>query len=312
VGPERLTAALLAAALVACGPRAPAPPETPRDAAPAAARHVQIIRFAPVASRLALLEQLRRTSGPAWVLGKAGPAIDDIEPLRVFLRRAWRSDAPGAPVPFSHADAEADVIAFVTANADALGLAPSDVVTLDAMSVDAPPDGSHHAVVVRLQGRIAMRGYEAFDALASKIDLVVFVDDDRQIRFFANLSRIHPHLSIDTRPGLDAEDPRLLAHVVGRELFVTEDDPRRRGVPVRELRHASIGRVASTDVTARTLTVHASVGPMGAYVAYHLAYAIDVGRGGYWFRFVVSADTGDLLEDATAPIAGLAAPEPSP
>jgi hypothetical protein len=276
----------------------------PAPATPAGTRHSEVFRIATPAARMALLDELRKTSGPAWVLGKAGPAIDDVEPFRLFLRRAWRVDPPSSPVPLTRADAEALAVSFVKTNAGVLGLVPSDVALLEVTSADVPPADAHHKVAVRFQGKLPMRGFEAFDALATTVDMLLFVDEDAQIRFFMNLSRIHPRLTLDTKPLLDAEDPRLLQHVVGRELFVAFGDPTHPGARVRDLRRESLGRVASSDVTVRTLTVYVSAGPMGAYVAYHLAYAIVVGRGGQWFRFLVSADTGDLLDDAAIPVLG--------
>lgn len=314
MGSERLRAAVAAlaafAVLAACdgarrSPGAPRPVGERDAAAPASARHAQIFRAHTTAERLAVLGALQRIGGPSWQLGKAGPALDDVDPLWLVLRRAWRVDAPSAPRELTPRDAEASAVAFVVAAAPVLGLSAGDVPLLDVATVRAPPDGSRRAFAVRLEGKLPMRGFEAFDSLASTIDVVVFVDDDGQVRFFANLSRVHPRLAIDTRPALDAEDPRLLGSVVGRELFVAEADPRRPGASVRELRRQSLGKAASSDVVGRTLTVWVSPGPMGAYVAYHLAYRIDLGRGGHWFRFIVSADTGELLDDAKVPILGV-------
>ena len=71
---------------------------------------------------------------------------------------------------------------------------------------------------------------------------------------------------------------------------------------MRELQRLSAGRVEDADVRAVRLTIHVSPGPRGAYVSYTLAYAIDVRREGHDFRFVVDADTGDLLDDAVVPV----------
>jgi hypothetical protein len=301
VGPERLIAPSLALLLAACSGTKAAEPAvgTSLPAVAADRRHVQFARIAPPAERLALLDRLRKNAGPSWVLGKQGSALDDVDPIRVFLRRAWRVDPVGAPATFTRAEAESDAILFVNDNAELLGLSRRDVVALDVITVPVPKEHEGHAMGVRFGGKIPMRGYEAFDSLASTIDLVVFVDVDRQIRHFLNLSRVHPRLSIDTRPLLDAEDPTLLHAIVGRELSVIRE-PAGKG---KELLRESLGKASAADVVGRQLTVHVSNGPIGAYVAYHLAYAVVVVRRGHRFTFVVSADSGDLLEDAEVPIA---------
>lgn len=315
MGPQRLTRAVVLVALPALAAcrSVPAPERRQATSTPgseARALHAQVFRARPADERLGLLTALRLRSGSSWQLGKAGPALDDVEPIRLFLRRGWRVDPASSSRDFGPREAEGEAITFVSSNALLLGLSPGDVPLLDVRTVRVPPDGTRHAFAVRFEGKLPMRGFESFDSLVSTIDVVVFVDDDRQVRFFANLSRIHPRLAMDTRPLLDAEDPRVLKDVVGRELFVAEADPRNPGARVRELRRQSLGKVASSDVVGRTLTIWVSPGPMNAYVAYHLAYRIDVGRGGHWFRFIVSADTGDLLDDAKVPVIGAGPPEP--
>ena len=147
-----------------------------------------------------------------------------------------------------------------------------------------------------------MRGYEGYEAVTSTIDVLVYIGDDGGAQYFVNLSRVHPRLVLDTRPLLGPDDKQLLKNVLGRELFVVVDDPNRPNARVRELRRVSVGRVEDANVRAVRLTIHVSPGPRAAYVSYSLAYAIDVTREHYAFRFVVDADTGDLLDDAVVPV----------
>ena len=308
MGTERLIAAIAAAlalALVACARGSGEPPQAADDAHAvrvAMRRHAQIVRAAPMPERLAVFERFRSKNDGPWKLLRPE---EDIDAFRPFLRRAARTDLPGPEVPFEAGDAESTAVAFVNTNAAELGLHPAEVVVLDVTSRRlGPGDGPtpRTRFAVRLRGLIAMRGLEAFDSVASHVELTVFVDDDRRIRLFTNDSRLPPRLTIDTRPDLEPDDPRVLRNVLGRELFVAEDDPRRPGAGVRELRRIPVGTVTEKDVAARTLTIHASRGPLGAYVSFILAYVIRVSRGGEWFRFVVDADTGDLLEDAAVPV----------
>lgn len=304
MGTEHLTKLLPAVAIALAGcPRAE-PPKAATEAVPEPPRHrhMQIVRAALTKDREAVFARFRERNGEAWAPIER-PA-SDVDPIRLVVRRAARRDPPGAERDLGDGDARSIATAFVRTNVDLLGVGADDVEALD---VEVVPDGEESALArtgrwaVRFTGKRPMRGYEGFDTIATTYDLTVVVGRDGAVRLVANESRIHPRLSIDTKPVLGPDDARLLKDVVGRELFVVVDDPRRSG-SVRELRRVSVGRARQADVRRRTLHVHVSVGPMAAYVAYHLAYAIDVDRADQEFRFIVDADTGDLLEDAVAPV----------
>jgi hypothetical protein len=269
----------------------------------------------PVAERVALVERFKARNGPGWsiTLG-AGGAPDDVDAIRGVVRRAKRETAPGDATaanvdldawgttdPAEQERVTAEAIGFVTQNAEFFGLSPADVSVLD-VAAGRPKTRTYGSWVVILAGRIPMRGYEGFAAVTSHVDIAVYVGDDGKTRYFINLSRVHPRLVLDTRAGLGPDDKRLLRFVVGRELFVVFDDPRRPNARVRELQRLSVGRVDDADVRAVRLTVHVSPGPRGSYVSYWLAYAIDVRREGHDFRFIVDADTGDVLDDAVVPV----------
>jgi hypothetical protein len=296
------------------GATARAPGRSDRPA-PLARRHAQIVRAATTQARAAAVARLRETAGSSW---RALHPDDDVDPFRVFVRRAFDASAAGPAVAgATDADAEAAALAFVSANAASLGLAPSEAAVLDvacrAVPIGERPPGSHARWNVRLGGRFPMRGFEAFPSLATTVDIVVVVDDDMKIRLLVNGSRIHPRLALDTKPDLEPDDPRVLRHVVGRELFVAIADPRAPDARVRELRRRSLGRVRADDVVSRTLTIHASPGPLGAWMTYRLAYVVRVairlhgpgelaGAPPPTFRFVVDADTGELIDDAAVPV----------
>ena len=270
--------------------------------------------------RLELVSRFKARNGPDWTITLGGGgAPDDVDAIRGVVRRARRESTAGtdseAEAPRANGDtggwgstdpaeqerAIAEAIAFVTRNAEFFGLAPADVAALD-VTAGRPKTRTYGSWVVILAGRIPMRGYEGFAAVTSVVDIAVYVGDDGTTRYFINLSRVHPRLVLDTRAALGPDDKRLMRFVIGRELFVVFDDPRRPNARVRELQRRSVGRVDDGDVRAVRLTIHVSPGPRGAYVSYWLAYAIDVRREGNDFRFVVDADTGDLLEDAVVPV----------
>ena len=272
--------------------------------------HVQFIRALPMAERVALVQRFKARNGAEWsiTLGGGG-APDDVDAIRGVVRRAKREgDASADAGAGADADADANAerairsaMAFVIKNAEFLGLAPADVATLDVTAAPAktPVYGAWVAV---FGGHMPMRGYEGFEAVASTINLAVYLGDDGAVRYFVNFSHVNPRLVLDTHALLGPDDKRLMRYVLGREMFVVFDDPRRPNARVRELRRLSLGRVEDADVRAVRLTIHVSPGPRDAYVSYTLAYAIDVRREGSDFRFIVDADTGDLLEDAVVPV----------
>jgi hypothetical protein len=267
----------------------------------------------PVAERVALVQRFRQRNGPEWgvTLG-AGGAPDDVDAIRGIVRRAKREGGPGGRTnvdldawgnadPAEKEAAITEAVAFLTRNAEFFGLSPADVPVLD-IAAGRPKTTAYGSWVVIVAGKLPMRAYEGFEAVTTHVDIAVYVGGDGKTRYFINLSRVHPRLTLDTVPALGPDDKRLLRFVLGRELFVVLDDPRRPNARVRELERRSVGRVEDGDVRSVRLTIHVSPGPRGAYVSYWLAYAIDVRREGHEFRFVVDADTGDLLEDAVVPV----------
>jgi hypothetical protein len=300
VGRERLIACAVVV-LVACA-RDGATRSVSKAPVEMRVRHAQIVRTATTQDRAALFEKFRAKNGQSW---RMLDPVGDIDGIRLFIKRAVRHDRPGPEVDLDHRIAAADAIAFVTANAELLGLSATDIPILDVTSdaipyEDAPTPAGRY--VVRMTAEVPMRGYEGFEELTSKIDIVVYVDADRQIRLFTNFSRIHPRLAIDTKPLLEPEDPIVVKNVVGREMYIAYDDTDNPHARVRELRRESLGHLTDANIVKRALVVWASPGPLGAYTSYVLAYVVVATLAGHAFRFIVDADTGALLDDATMPI----------
>lgn len=311
------TLLLACAVLVGCAgaARGPgvAPPRVSLSAPPGArGAHHQIVRALGAGDRGVIAERFRTRNGPGWTIALgAGGAPDDVDPIRGIVRRARNEAAPGPRVDVTDPVAVAEGEAFLAKNADLLGFAAADVPALD-MAAGPARTATYGSWVVHVRGHVPMRGYEGFESVATAVDVLLYLGDDARVRYFVNLSHAHPHLDLDTAPLLGPDDVRLLRSVVGRELFVVIDDPARPGARVRELRRVSLGHALATDVRAVRLTIHAWYGPRASYASYRLAYAVDVVRRHQAFRFVVDADTGELLDDAAVPVVGAPPEELAP
>ncbi|MBX3222820.1 MAG: hypothetical protein KF795_20065 [Labilithrix sp.] len=331
----RVVVAALATATVGCG--ATAGRARPVAGVTARPRHVDVVHAMTTPARRALVDRLRDRNpaplGSRWIVNEEAlsGSLTVVDPFAGFLRRARREITVRAPREggaLSGAAAAESARAFVKRNADLLGL-PRHVVPALAERVRAVEPADHAppraAWAVRFDASFASKGYEAFKEIDNAADVEVFVDDDGEVSSFVNLSRIHPHLTIDTRPALSEDDPRLLAKLVGRRLFAL--DARALGGPprpVRELPRIPLGQVRADDVTHVQLVIHVATGPALAWLTYRLAYFIEIAKpvaldddlGGvdasgaasppqfHFFRWVVDADTGDVLEDARPPIWG--------
>jgi hypothetical protein len=335
LGPERLSQLLrlitvvLALSAAACGAGTRgARPET-RPQAPR--RHMQIVHAMTTPQRNALVERLRERnptppSSPWEVNAEAlGRSLTVVEPFSGFLRRARRREAPrsSSPTAIAETDAANRAREFVKRNADLFGL-PRHVVPGLAERPRAVQRTDHAASratwVIRFEASFPSKGYEGFREIDNVADIEVFVDDDGEVSSFVNLSRIHPHLTIDTRPELAQEDARVIAKLLGRRVFALDThDVSALDRPVQELQRIPLGEVHAENVTHMQLVIHVSTGPQLAWLVYRLGYFVEIAKPAppqlgpdadiastlspqfFFFRYVVDADTGDVIEDARAP-----------
>jgi hypothetical protein len=240
-----------------------------------------------------------------------------VDPFKGFLRRARRdrTNVKLGPVVTSE-EAVAHARAFVQKNADLLGLSPLPGAHTRALAEQlrpAPATSSGREIwVVHFDGRFPSKGYEAFAEIDNTIDLDVGVDEDGEVSSLDNRSRVHPRLTLDLRPRLPQDDPRVFAHLVGRRVFALIDV---EGAPSeRQLEQLPLGEVQAEDVARVKLVIHQSTGPRLAWLTYRLAYFVEVakrpapGVSGvaaspvYFFRYVVDVDTGEVIEDSRAPV----------
>jgi len=327
---RRFAAAALALLALGCGGGERLPPSASASASSqVASRHVQVVHAMTTPERRALVERFQsRNPGAKWIVNEEALAssLMVVDPFAGFLRRARRDLPPRAPhvPPVSAEEAATRARAFVERNADLLGLPRHVLVRLgEHVRSVAPTDhASPNAVhVVRFDASFESKGYEIFHEVDNLADVEVFVDDDGEVSSFVNRSRVHPRLSIDKRPALAQEDPRVTAQVVGREVFVLLDDAvslsdRPKPRDVRELRRIPLGPIRAEEVAGVRLVIHESTGPRLAWLVYRLAWLVEVRKpappevsGGVLggssyvaFRYVVDADTGDVVEDARAPV----------
>lgn len=344
MGPERLStlfrrcALPLALSAASCGGARSAAPG-PVAESQARPRHLQIVHAMTTPQRLALVHRLRErnptTAETQWTVNEEALArsITVVDPFAGFLRRARRGvaerPARGAG-PIGDADAASAARAFVKKNADVLGL-PRHVVPALAEHVRRVEPADHGLPratwVVRFDASFPSKGYESFGEIENHADVEVLVDDDGEVSSFVNLSRVFPRLTIDTKPGLAGDDPRLVAKLVGRRVFALEGSEPQPGTRLDELRRIPLGGVQATDVTRVQLVIHVATGPQLAWLTFRLAYFVEVAKPVpaeilgeepgiaappqyFFFRYVVDADTGDVLEDARAPLSAPAALSP--
>ncbi len=307
MGPERLKGLLaLVLVLSGCAPTTRPPAKT----GPPRPLHLQVVHAMRTPERRLVVERFRERNGAEW--GVNEDALDRsltvVDPFRGFLRRASR---PGRGAHVKADEARTLAFAFVKVNADLLGFAASQVVGLqeELRTVSAP-------WLVHLEGRFPVKGYESFHELDSTIDLDVIVDSE--VIAVANRSLVHPRLLLDRRPVLD-RDPQIVQKLVGRRVFAIRDNPL---VEERARERIPLGEIRGEDVTNIELVIHVSTGPQLAWLVYRLAYVVELARpsagapkpprlvrpglmdplGFHFFRYVVDADSGDVIEDSKVPI----------
>ena len=286
--------------------------------------------------RRALVDRLRERNpvpkGARWTVNEEALALSltVLDPFAGFLRRARREGVvPALRVdPVGQDEATESARAFVKRNADLLGI-PRHVVPVLAEHARLAEPGDHALArthwAVRFEAPFASKGYEGFKEVENLADVEVFVDEDGEVTSFVNVSRVHPPLMLDTKPDLAEEDPRAIARLVGRTLFALQSTEDAHDLDVQALHRIPLGELRPDDVTHMQLVIHVATGPQLAWLTYRLAYFVEVAKPAppnvdvaeepgatsssyFFFRYVVDADSGDVLEDTRAPFAAPASP----
>jgi hypothetical protein len=251
---------------------------------------------------------------PGWSVNDAAlGSLTIVDPFAGFLRRARGAVHVSAPpaAPLTSEGAALAARAFVKKNAELLGIPYYVSLSLvDHVRAVAPEDHASGRAVfaVRLEAPFTMKGYEAFREVEDQVDVEVFIDDDGTPSSVANISKIHPRLTIDTHPDLAEDDASLYKNVLGRRVFALGEDDQK----------IELGVVEAKDLLSSKLYIHMSAGPMLAWVTYRLARVITVAKAGpetpvfYFFAWVVDADTGDMIRETDVPTEPMLGPPGSP
>lgn len=270
-------------------------------------RHAQFVYAMKSPARLELIAKLRQRNGADWTVNQEALLRSNmvVDPYAGFVRRAWSEKThPPAAAPVTEDTAVLAARAFVRKNADLLGVPQS--LTLALLDTTRAVDSDDHAsaratYAVKLETEFYPRGYELFGELVNRIAVEVFVDDDGSVSSFVNLSQIHPHLFIDTKPGIPQNDERLFAKVEGRRVFALAGD---------HLRRIELGSIQHDDFVGAKLRMEIEPGPLNAWLTYRLTWLVSASRrapeseegaGFYFFFYLVDTDTGDVVLDSPVP-----------
>lgn len=303
------TQRLILLALVAIG-GCGGPPAARSDDGAHAPRHAQIVRALTTPERKNLVDRFVERN-PGWSINDAAlGSATVVDPFAGFMRRA--KAGPHSLGPSINAEGAALAArAFVKNNADLLGIPRAVSLSLfEHVRPIAPEDHAspNAAFAVQLEAPFATKGYEAFRELENEANVEVFIDGDGTPSAVANISKIHPRLTIDTRPQLEEDDFRLYHNVLGRRVFALGDDEQK----------IELGVVESKDLLSSKLYIHESPGPMLAWITYRLARVITVAKEApdvpvfYFFAWVVDADNGDIIRETDVPTSPMLGPPGSP
>ena len=292
----RLASASAVVLLVASGCAAPREEEggaasAEVSAAPASDR--QVVSALSASEQAARTAEFVRRNGPQWT-ALDNPSVDRFS--GVVNGFFWQNSTPGPAIGVTEAKAKAIALELVKKNADLLGMTAGEV---DQLTLTASPDEGSVAFVVSVKGSLPLRGYERFPELSRVIDLSVQVRPDGSVRLLAQLvSRVYPQLTLDTTPGLPANDARVLGRVLGTELAYYEGTGELESdvffVPCEKHVEHRLGAVEAGDVRRIDPTVH--VKETWTEQTFTLAYKVSVSRQGRAFELVVDAATGEVLE----------------
>jgi hypothetical protein len=254
----------------------------------------------------ALVRAWQERNGAAWDNGAFPEGVDG---FRGFVRYIWRNDPLGPSTPLSLADAIAKASAFVTKNADLLGFSKRDLEEMTAVepTVVPPSPGPYHdyQYFVRFSGTLPLPRYEAFPSVTSHASLDIGIHSDGEIRAVlqnggdGELTSHHPDLDISTIPGLGAQDPAVLAGVVGTPL-ARYDVVGHQGYQTI-YKKTDLGPAEASDATAVDLTILMTENDNADKRTYRLAYAVTIAKAKDTFAFVVDAVSGEVLQAPEAP-----------
>ncbi len=171
---------------------------------------------------------------------------------------------------------------LVRKNADLFGLSASDLASLSVRARQRPA-WTLLQWQAEISGELPRAGYEEFASVAKNVRLFVAIQRDGVVRAVSNPSELLPAFQLCTDPLLTADDPKIRAGVLGKELTYSDVGGQPR----------SAGKVAPGDIRSTTLTIW--VDRKEASATLYLAYELRIEKNGLPWLFFVDADTGKLI-----------------
>lgn len=293
-------AAFLAVALGFAGlsPRA-------ADAAPPLGPTEVTVPLLSDAERLARAADFERANPGFTVPNHGEPGVNALDGA---VRVARRTPLPARAAKVGAAEAEAKAKAFVRRNAAALGVTAAELPRLK-VKTSAPPMKPHRdwpaAWSVAFDADFTPRAHAAFHELRRAAHLVVTVFDDGDVGLVLGSNEGVRSDALRVEPGLRADDPRVLAEVIGRPLRRFEPVGALENTYVTLYRAEPAPPVAAGEPARVTLTLASTwtQSPRGASGSYtrRLVYEVAIQRPDWVHVFQVDPDTGALLRDAEPP-----------
>lgn len=246
---------------------------------------------AVVAARVA--EFVRRN--PGWLVSQASSP---------WVRHAARVGG-ATSVTLTREQAKAHAVAFLSRNADLVGVQAAELARLTATvsdgvvgSVEGDATVAH---VVRFEGRgIVQPGFDRFRVFERSIDLAVYVFSDGAVgKLDASVRPAIPPLRMRPTPKIPANDPRIPGAVVGRFVFRYEHVGVNRTTGMRQHQRYGDGNVSAAEVQGVKLDVVEDAIDGG--VVYSLVYEVTVLHRDRTLVFRVDPDNASVLRDPTPP-----------
>jgi hypothetical protein len=221
-------------------------------------------------------------NGADWTVGENLVGLEVGE-----IRRARRASS-GPEKRLTHEAALTLAGEFVNKNLDLFGLTP-DQLEQCRIKISKGDRRFDDEWTVSVVGSFRQPGYEAFPSVESSVYLEIGLNKQGQIYRFENSSGLTPKLSLDTKPNLDPNSPKISQGIVGHELVW------RFGYTYAEpyFQTKNLGTITAQDIGTPQTTI--AEGKAASGKQYILAYEVPVKKGGMTFTFTVDAGTGELL-----------------
>ena len=247
----------------------------------------QVFPYLDAAATAHVVPAFKARNGEAWEPSAVAPAVDHLTGALKTMH--WRG-GDAAPDPTLDESGATDVArALIEKNMDLLKLVPSDL-TSARVSVDRLPASAYR---VWFTGHRVQPGYEGIDALREQTNVSVVVGNDGEPKMLVNWCHHLPKLTLSVIPKLGADDPRVIAQLLGRE--PGHHEPLLRRVPSSPRRLVRWRPATSSPRSSPSTSAHGVDTELGGWARAHAGLPDLGGEAGFSFRFAVDAATGEVL-----------------